>query len=116
MTLHRLDVRGFSGSRRSLAGLLPRPVDEQVRSSETVAAIVDEVRRDGDAALRRLTEQFDGVALDELRVPAREVQAALDRIPSDLADALGVAHDRILAYHAHESSTEVSDFDDGGVT
>jgi histidinol dehydrogenase len=116
MTLRRLDVRGFSGGRRALADALPRPVDEQDRSSEAVTAIIDAVRADGDAALRRLTQQFDQVSLEELRVPAEEVQAALGRIPSDLADALGIAHDRILAYHAHESVFDVPDFEDAGVT
>lgn len=116
MTLRRLDVRGFSGGRRALADALPRPVDEQDRSSEAVTAIIDAVRADGDAALRRLTQQFDHVTLEELRVPAEEVQAALGRIPPDLADALGIAHDRILAYHAHESVFDVPDFEDAGVT
>lgn len=116
MTIRRLDVRGFTGDRRALSEALPRPVDQQDRSSEAVAVIIDQVRADGDAAVRRLTEQFDRVSIDELRVPAAEVQAALGRIPTDLADALGIAHDRILAYHAHESACEVTDFEDGGVT
>jgi histidinol dehydrogenase len=81
-----------------------------------VAAIIGEVRRDGDAALRRLTEQFDGVQLDELRVPEEEIQAALRRVPSELQDALDVAHDRILAYHAHESGeAPIADFESGGI-
>ncbi len=66
--------------------------------------------------MRGFTEQFDGVDIDELRVPEGEIQAALRRVPADLQDALDVAHDRILSYHAHESgdpSTE--DFESGGI-
>ena len=74
MALRRLDLRGFDGDRRALSDLLPRPVDEQDRSSEAVAAIIADVRADGDAALRRLTATFDGVELDELRVPAERDQ------------------------------------------
>ena len=116
MALRRLDLRGFTGSRRQLRDALPSPVDEQLRSAETVAAIIDDVRKNGDTALRRLTEQFDGVTVDDLRVPAPEIQAALARVPKDLQDALDVAHDRILAYHAHEASGEVADFESGGIT
>jgi len=116
MTLRRLDLREFSGSRRDLESALPGPVDEQERSSEAVAAIIDEVRADGDDALRRLTSRFDGVEIDELRVPEQEIQAALGRIPRPLQDALDVAHDRILAYHAHESGEDVSTFESGGIT
>jgi histidinol dehydrogenase len=116
MALRRLDLRDFSGTRRQLRDALPAPVDEQDRSSEVVAAIINEVRADGDAALRRLTERFDGVSLDELRVPVSEIQAALGRVPKQLQDALDIAHDRILAYHAHESANEVEDFESGGIT
>jgi histidinol dehydrogenase len=116
MTLRRLDFRGFTGNRRALREALPRPTDEQDRSSEAVAAIIAEVRADGDAALRRLTLQFDGVDLDALRVDESEIQAALGRIPVPLQEALDVAHDRILAYHAHESADpEAPDFESGGV-
>jgi histidinol dehydrogenase len=116
MGLRRLDLRGFSGDRRELADRLPRPVDEQDRSADAVAAIVADVRADGDEALRRLTATFDGVELDALRVPAGELTAALDRIPVELQEALDVAHDRILAYHAHEAGDPPVDFTNAGVT
>ena len=116
MALRRLDFRGFTGDRKALREAVPSPTDEQERSSEAVAAIIGEVRSGGDAALRRLTAKFDGVDLDELRVPAEEIGAALGRVPSELQDALDIAHDRILAYHAHESAAAAADdFDSGGI-
>jgi len=116
MSLRRLDLRGFSGDRRELTALLPRPVDEQDRSSEAVASIIAEVRADDDEALRRLTARFDRVEIDDLRVSKEEISAALARIPSDLQEALDVAHDRILAYHAHEAGEAPDDFASGGIT
>jgi len=116
MGLRRLDLRGFSGDRRQLADLLPRPVDEQDRSAAAVAAILADVRATGDDALRRLTATFDRVELDALRVPAEEIARALDRIPVDLGEALDVAHDRILAYHAHEVGDVPETFTNAGVT
>ena len=83
--LERLDLRGVRGD---LAGVLPRP---QVAGDEPVAAvraIIDEVRAGGDAALRACTERFDGVVLDDLRVPAEECEAALAAIPTRLRAAL----------------------------
>jgi histidinol dehydrogenase len=117
MALRRLDFRGFTGNRRALRAALPGPPDEQDRSSAAVAAIIAEVRADGDDALRRLTLEFDGVAVDDLRVPEDEIQAALGRVPAPLQEALDVAHDRILAYHAHESAAPpAEDFESGGIT
>jgi histidinol dehydrogenase len=116
MTLRRLDVRDLSGDRRALREALPRPVDEQDRSSDAVASIIAAVRSEGDDALRRFTQQFDGVAIDSLRVPEEEIQAALRRVPAELQDALDVAHDRILAYHSHEAGDgPPADFESGGV-
>jgi histidinol dehydrogenase len=116
MALRRLDLRGFAGDRRELGESLPRPGAEQERSAAAVTAIIDEVRTGGDDAVRRLTERFDGVWIDQLGVPEEEIQAALARVPPELQDALDVAHDRILAYHAHESGgADGDDFESGGI-
>jgi histidinol dehydrogenase len=112
MSLRRLDLRGVTGDLRSA---LPRPHDEQERSSEAVAEIIADVKARGDAALRGLTERFDHVVLDELRVPAAEIVAAQERVSPELRAALQIAHDRILAYHAHEAPP-VDDFESGGIT
>ncbi len=112
MSLRRIDLRGTTGDLRSA---LPRPADEQERSSDAVADIIADVKAGGDSAVRRLTERFDHVVLDDLRVPASEIRAALERISPELRAALQVAHDRILAYHAHEAAP-VDDFESGGIT
>ncbi len=106
--LNRLDLRGDAS--RDLTELrrhLPRPATQVEPPVEQVRAVLDEVRADGDAALRRFTERFDGVAIDELRVPADEVAAAADAIPADLRAALEVARDNIAAYHATQLTPEV---------
>jgi histidinol dehydrogenase len=116
MALARLDLRGAPGGRAALEALLPRPVDEQERSSEAVAAIIAEVRADGDEALARLTARFDGVAPPSLAVPLEECAAALARIPAELRTALEVAAERIRAYHAHEADRPAPDFSSDGIT
>jgi histidinol dehydrogenase len=106
-----LDVRGADGD---LAAVLPRPADAGADVREAVAGILAAVRAEGDAAVRSLTERFDGVAIDDLRVPAAEVAAARRRVPAELADALEVAARRIRAYHELEPAGG-PDFVDGGV-
>jgi histidinol dehydrogenase len=108
--LQRLDLRGIRGD---LTGVLPRP---QVAGDEPVAAvraIIDEVRAGGDAALRACTERFDGIALDDLRVPAGELDAALAAVPPDLRAALEAAAERIAAYHRATVAPEVVHRHDG---
>ena len=108
--LQRLDLRGVRGD---LAGVLPRP---QVGGDEPVAAvraILDEVRAGGDAAVRDCTERFDGVRLDDLRVPAADLDAALAAVPAPLRAALEAARDRIAAYHRATVPPEVVHHDGG---
>ena len=95
--LSRLDLRGVTGP---LAPRLPAPgiVDDRA-AALAVGAILAEVREGGDAAVRAATERFDGVRIDDLRVPQDDLKAALDRIPADLRHALETAHDNIVDYH-----------------
>jgi histidinol dehydrogenase len=108
--LQRLDLRGVRGD---LTAVLPRP---QVAGDEPVAAvraIIDEVRAGGDAALRACTERFDGVVLDDLRVPPAALDAALAAIPAALRAALEAAAERITAYHRATVAPEVVHRHDG---
>jgi len=57
-----------------------------------VRRMVQRVRQDGDKALRRYAEQWDGLgAGDALRVPEREMQAALRASSRELRSALETA-------------------------
>ena len=55
---------------------------------ERTSRIIARVRRDGDAALRALAIELDGVELDALEVPRAQWQAALDKLPRPLRQAL----------------------------
>ncbi|MHB1504316.1 MAG: histidinol dehydrogenase [Acidimicrobiales bacterium] len=110
VTLKKLDMRGRS--QREVASGLPRPEPARSFPSEAVKAILEEVRIGGDDAVRRLTEKFDRVSLDSLRVPPAYVSAALGRVSSELREALELAYGRIMSYHAHEQPP-LDDFVDG---
>ncbi len=67
-------------------------------------AILADVRARGDAAVRELTARFDGCEIDDARVPAGELRAALDTAAPELRAALEVAADRIRGYHALQAA------------
>jgi histidinol dehydrogenase len=102
--LTRLDLRGATGE---LASLLPRPEVAGEAPLAAVREIIATVRAGGDAALRTLTAKFDGVALDDLRVPPAAVAAALDAIDPELRAALEQAHAAILDFNEFESASVV---------
>ncbi len=67
-----------------------------------VREILADVRARGDDAVRELTERFDGVTLDDIRVPTADLASALARIAAPVRDALGVAASAIADFHASE--------------
>lgn len=97
--LTRLDLRGADGDWRAR---LPRPTAATNLPVAAVQEILAAVRAGGDQAVRDLTERFDGVRLDELRVTRQEMDAALEAIPPLLREALEAARANILAHHRHQ--------------
>jgi histidinol dehydrogenase len=95
--LNRLDLRGTGSD--ELRRRLPRPAAQVEPPVDQVRALLDEVRRDGDAVLRRVTERYDGAVVDDLRVSPGELAAAVDAIPAELRAALETARANIAAYH-----------------
>jgi histidinol dehydrogenase len=105
VVLRRLDLRGTGTA--DLRRRLPRPAAQAEPPVDEVRAVLAEVRERGDDALRDFTLRFDGVAVDDLRVPPAEVRAALDAVPADLREALEAAHENIAAYHRAQVGDEV---------
>ncbi|MBA3300693.1 MAG: histidinol dehydrogenase [Thermoleophilaceae bacterium] len=79
--------------------ILLDPTPAQVRGAaplpeglvEDTARILAEVENGGDAALERLTVEFDGVEAESLHVPAREIDDALALLPAEVLAGLRTA-------------------------
>ncbi len=93
-------LRGGQAARQRLEAIASRTDGARLHDEERrVAAILEQVRREGDAALLDLTERFDGIRPDPLRIPIEQLQQAWEATPADLQDALRLAHERILSFH-----------------
>jgi histidinol dehydrogenase len=110
--LSRLDLRGTDADR---ATALARRVQEDPGSVDAVREIVADVRARGDHALRELTERFDGCRIDDLRVPEKEMLAALDEAPASLRAALDYARQEITAYHEAQLGDDLRVERDGAI-
>ncbi|MEF3304317.1 histidinol dehydrogenase [Paenibacillus sp. GYB003] len=69
--------------------------------NKTVAAILESVRTEGDAAVLRFTEQFDKAKLSagQLRVTEQEIRAAYDKVEKPFIEALRRAAANIRSFH-----------------
>ena len=78
--------------------------------------IIENVRANGDVALREYSEKFDGVKLDDFKVDQSIIDAAWDNLPEDLKHALLVAKKNITEFHSREIEQGFVDMDTPGIT
>lgn len=98
--LRILDLRGSD----TPTATIDRSMSAEASIGLTVAVrdVLDEVRTGGDEAVRRLTERFDGVRIDALRVDPADCEAARGRLPLELRSALEAAHQSVTDYHRRQ--------------
>ena len=101
----------------NFTALLSRATTEP-QVTDAVREIIARVRRDGDAAVVDLTNQFDRVQLDiaTLTVTEAEIAHAADSIPEDLRAALQLAATRIEAFHSAQLPADQKFTDAAGAT
>ena len=68
---------------------------------------MDDVRSNGDSALKKYELQFDKVALEELAVSEEEFTEAQACVSQELKDAIQIAHDNIYKFHAAQKFSPI---------
>ena len=68
--------------------------------ADIVTGIIDNVRANGDAALKEYTAKFDKVELESLRVTPEEIQEALTLVEPEFLEVLANAAANIRAFHS----------------
>lgn len=93
-------ISGLSKEKRE--SLLRRPVMNTAEIMSRVGPIIERVRKEGDAAVRALTEKFDGVKLDSvvLRPPFTY------NVKEETKRAIDVAYGNIKSFHEKQLAGE----------
>ncbi|MBC2169816.1 histidinol dehydrogenase [Listeria booriae] len=110
-------MRFITGSKEEILGQLHSfsGDDVQAETEAAVKAIIAEVRADGDDALFRFTERFDGVKLTDFRVPQDALEQALNQVEPEFIEALEQAKANILSYHQKQKQSGFVDTEKNGV-
>lgn len=87
--------------------ILRRPEADATALEPAVQQILDAVRTEGDAAVTRFTEKFDGVKRTDFRVPAAEFEAAERILSHELKAAIQLAAANIRSFHAAQLGSEL---------
>jgi histidinol dehydrogenase len=113
----RLDARS-EDFERAFTKLLGQKREVSENVDDAVRGIIADVVARGDAALIDYTSRFDALALtaETLRVSDEEIEAAAKACPAEALAALGLAHQRIEAYHQAQKPEDRTTTDALGVT
>ena len=84
-----------------------RPEIDVTTLFDTVQAVLDKVRHEGDAALRYYGSLFDKVDLIDFQVKQEEIREAAQEVPEDLKRAVSVAQANIEKFHAAQVMPEL---------
>ncbi|WP_394155735.1 histidinol dehydrogenase [Vibrio campbellii] len=80
--------------------ILERPaITEGANITAAVSEVIAKVRKEGDAALLDLTEKFDRVKPESIRVSAQEIDEASARLSEKMKSALEQAYENITKFH-----------------
>ncbi|MEZ8103584.1 histidinol dehydrogenase [Vibrio cortegadensis] len=80
--------------------ILERPaITEGANITSAVADVIRQVRSGGDKALIELTEKFDRVVPESIRVSNQEIEEASARLSDSMKEALNQAYDNIAKFH-----------------
>lgn len=80
--------------------LLSRPAFDNSSLTETVTAVLDDIKSRGDAAVKEYELKFDKVQLDSLQVSEDEIAEAETLVADELKNAIRLAKGNIEKFHA----------------
>ena len=80
-------------------------MEPKVDVAATVAAIIEDVRQNGDRAVKAYCEKFDGAKLDDLRVSQKEIDEAVAAVEPEFLAVLKKAAENIRKFHTCQKRT-----------
>lgn len=85
--------------RKEWAKLLRRPYYDNSAVLQSVQTILDEVKQNGDEALRKFSKKFDGIDIDSFIVNNKEIEGAENSLSDSLKISIKQAKKNIEAFH-----------------
>lgn len=102
-------VRDLDRAQTELKRLSSRTTQtQQGEARERVEAILAAVRDRGDVAIADFTERFDGFRPEPMAVSPEALEQAWTSLPTNLRDALELAHRRITDFHQRQRPADLA--------
>lgn len=90
--------------REEWSQLLKRPVFDTSTLHKNVKAVLKDVKKRGDKAIKKYTNQFDGIDIKNFCVSVKEMNEAVASLSENLKNAIQLAANNIKAFHSKQLS------------
>lgn len=88
--------------------VLKRPTQSIAAIETTVNEIFSEVKVKGDNAIKKYTQLFDGISIEDLQVSIEEIAASEIEIPIKLKKAINLAKANIERFHSAQKTERIT--------
>ncbi|QTD37984.1 histidinol dehydrogenase [Polaribacter batillariae] len=88
--------------------ILERPTKTIDDIEGIVNKVFLEIKKEGDKAVSKYTQKFDGVLLEDNFVSEKEIKEAILEVSEELKEAINVAHKNITTFHKAQKTQKVS--------
>lgn len=79
--------------------LLKRPLFSVAELTQRVQSVLDEIKSGGMDAIRKYTERFDGVVIENIAVSEKEIEEAIPLVDSELQESIRMAAANVQKFH-----------------
>ncbi len=95
-------------NRASWKQVLERPTTSLTAIEEKVTTIFEAIEEEGDVAVKKYTELFDGASPEAtLAVSSKEIDEAVNLVPTALKQAIASAKDNIEKFHSAQKTERI---------
>lgn len=88
--------------------LLKRPTKTVADIETTVQTIFSDIKKQGDEAIKKYTERFDSVQLENFKVSDTEIEEAKQQVSPALKEAIQLAKKNIESFHTAQKTKSVN--------
>ncbi len=97
----------YNPERKDWKAVLKRPTQEVDQIEGIVNQIFKEIKADGDQVIRKYTQQFDGVALENNKVTETELEEGISLVSEELKKAILQAKSNIEIFHKAQRTSKI---------
>ncbi|MET7029233.1 histidinol dehydrogenase [Sediminicola luteus] len=97
----------YNPERKDWEAVLKRPTQEVDQIEGIVNQIFKEIKTNGDEVIKKYTQQFDGVALENNKVTELELEEGINLVSEELKNAILQAKSNIEVFHKAQRTSKI---------